>query len=97
MPRPIVGPIRPAPQGHGPQPGERAGRAQRGGAGITAATGKLAVMATGRLIFEIGAESLIVAVTTALARYHRGKAGATAACVCALRVLTVHSPQESRS
>ena len=30
------------------------------GAGITAATGTLAIMATGRLVFGIGAESLIV-------------------------------------
>jgi len=44
-----------------------------GGAAITAATGKLYVMASGRLIFGIGAESLIVAVTTALARWFRGK------------------------
>jgi MFS family permease len=43
------------------------------GAAITASTGKLAVMASGRLIFGIGAESLIVAVTTALARWFRGK------------------------
>ncbi len=43
------------------------------GAVITALTGKLAIMATGRLIFGIGAESLIVAVTTALARWFRGK------------------------
>jgi MFS family permease len=44
-----------------------------GGAVITASTGDLMVMATGRLIFGIGAESLIVAVTTALARWFRGK------------------------
>jgi MFS family permease len=44
-----------------------------GGAAITASTGRLPVMATGRLIFGIGAESLIVAVTTALARWFRGK------------------------
>ncbi|MDH3496870.1 MAG: MFS transporter [Gemmatimonadota bacterium] len=43
------------------------------GAGVTAATGTLAVMATGRLIFGIGAESLIVAVTTALAKWFKGK------------------------
>jgi MFS family permease len=43
------------------------------GAVITALTGKLAVMATGRLIFGIGAESLIVAVTTALAKWFKGK------------------------
>lgn len=43
------------------------------GAAITAATGTLAVMATGRLIFGIGAESLIVSVTTAVAKWFRGK------------------------
>jgi len=43
------------------------------GAVITAATGKLAIMATGRLIFGIGAESLIVSVTTALAKWFKGK------------------------
>src|SRR5574340_282304 len=43
------------------------------GAGITAATGTLALMATGRLVFGMGAESLIVAVTTALAKWFRGK------------------------
>lgn len=43
------------------------------GAVITAISGTLAIMATGRLIFGIGAESLIVAITTALARWFRGK------------------------
>lgn len=43
------------------------------GAGITAATGTLAFMATGRLVFGVGAESLIVSVTTAIARWFRGK------------------------
>ncbi|MCK4547778.1 MAG: MFS transporter [Candidatus Eisenbacteria sp.] len=43
------------------------------GAAITAMTGKLAIMATGRLVFGLGAESLIVAVTTALARWFKGK------------------------
>ncbi|MDH3198824.1 MAG: MFS transporter, partial [Candidatus Krumholzibacteria bacterium] len=43
------------------------------GAVITALSGKLAVMATGRLIFGIGAESLIVSVTTALAKWFKGK------------------------
>lgn len=43
------------------------------GAVITAATGTLAIMATGRLIFGIGAESLIVAVTTAIAKWFKGK------------------------
>lgn len=40
---------------------------------ITATSGHLSVMATGRLIFGMGAESLNVAVTTALARWFRGK------------------------
>ncbi|UCG51026.1 MAG: MFS transporter, partial [Candidatus Latescibacterota bacterium] len=44
-----------------------------GGAVITAVSGKLAIMATGRLIFGLGAESLIVAVTTALAKWFKGK------------------------
>jgi len=43
------------------------------GAAITAASGKLAVMATGRLVFGIGAESLIVAVTCAIAKWFKGK------------------------
>jgi MFS family permease len=43
------------------------------GAAITVATGTLEVMATGRLIFGLGAESLIVAVTTAIAKWFRGK------------------------
>jgi MFS family permease len=43
------------------------------GPAITAATGTLWMMATGRLIFGMGAESLIVAVTAALARWFRGK------------------------
>lgn len=43
------------------------------GAVVTAMTGKLAIMASGRLIFGIGAESLIVAVTTALAKWFKGK------------------------
>jgi MFS family permease len=43
------------------------------GAAITASTGSLAVMATGRLVFGLGAESLIVAVTTALAKWFKGK------------------------
>src|SRR5258708_33271031 len=37
------------------------------GAVVTALAGKLTVMASGRLIFGLGAESLIVAVTTAVA------------------------------
>jgi MFS family permease len=40
---------------------------------VTALSGKLAVMAGGRLIFGLGAESLIVAVTTATAKWFRGK------------------------
>jgi MFS family permease len=43
------------------------------GPAITAISGHLSVMATGRLIFGMGAESLNVAVTTALARWFRGK------------------------
>jgi len=43
------------------------------GAGITVLSPALAVMATGRLVFGLGAESLIVAVTTAIAKWFRGK------------------------
>ena len=43
------------------------------GPAITAASGHLPIMATGRLIFGMGAESLNVAATTALARWFRGK------------------------
>jgi MFS family permease len=43
------------------------------GAAVTAMTGSLPVMATGRLIFGLGAESLIVAVTTAIAKWFKGK------------------------
>jgi MYXO-CTERM domain-containing protein len=43
------------------------------GAALTAASGSLAPMAAGRLIFGLGAESLIVAVTTAIAKWFRGK------------------------
>ncbi|MBE0643136.1 MAG: MFS transporter [Bacteroidetes bacterium] len=43
------------------------------GAGVTAASGELFWMAAGRLIFGLGAESLIVAVTTSLARWFKGK------------------------
>jgi MFS family permease len=43
------------------------------GAGVTCLSGVLSVMATGRLIFGLGAESLIVAVTTAVAKWFRGK------------------------
>ncbi|MEG8947203.1 MFS transporter [Rosettibacter firmus] len=40
---------------------------------ITALTGNLIVMATGRLIFGLGAESMIVAITTIIARWFKGK------------------------
>jgi len=43
------------------------------GAVVTVATGTLEVMAAGRLVFGLGAESLIVAVTTAIAKWFRGK------------------------
>jgi MFS family permease len=43
------------------------------GAVVTVLSGALAMMATGRLIFGLGAESLIVAVTTAIAKWFRGK------------------------
>ncbi len=40
---------------------------------ITALSGALPVMAAGRLVFGLGAESLIVAATTAVAKWFRGK------------------------
>ncbi len=43
------------------------------GAALTAATPSLTVMAAGRLVFGLGAESLIVAVTTGIAKWFRGK------------------------
>ena len=43
------------------------------GPAITAASGTLWVMAAGRLVFGMGAESLNVAVTAALARWFKGK------------------------
>jgi MFS family permease len=43
------------------------------GALITAATGTFIIMAAGRLVFGMGAESLIVSVTAALAKWFRGK------------------------
>lgn len=43
------------------------------GSGVTCLSGHLSVMATGRLVFGLGAESLIVAVTTATAKWFRGK------------------------
>ena len=43
------------------------------GAAITAATGEFVIMAAGRLIFGIGAESLIVSVTVGIARWFKGR------------------------
>jgi MFS family permease len=43
------------------------------GPAITATSGHLSIMATGRLIFGMGAESLNVAVIAALARWFKGK------------------------
>jgi MFS family permease len=43
------------------------------GAVITASSSTLFFMATGRLVFGLGAESLIVAVTTAIAKWFKGK------------------------
>ena len=43
------------------------------GSGVTCLSGRLGVMAAGRLVFGLGAESLIVAVTTAVAKWFRGK------------------------
>jgi MFS family permease len=43
------------------------------GPSITVASGKLWLMASGRLIFGMGAESLVVGATVALARWFRGK------------------------
>jgi len=43
------------------------------GAILTALTGNIWVMASGRLIFGLGAESMIVAVTTIIARWFKGK------------------------
>jgi MFS family permease len=43
------------------------------GAALTAVSGMLWVMAAGRLVFGLGAESLIVAVTTAIAKWFKGK------------------------
>jgi MFS family permease len=43
------------------------------GAAITAAHGSLSVMASGRLVFGLGAESMIVAVNSAIARWFWGK------------------------
>jgi MFS family permease len=43
------------------------------GAAVTVASSEFYIMAAGRLIFGLGSESLIVAVTTALARWFRGR------------------------
>ena len=43
------------------------------GTGITAVEGSFMTLAIGRMIFGIGAESLIVAVTTVLAKWFKGK------------------------
>lgn len=43
------------------------------GAIITAVTGNIYIMATGRLVFGLGAESMIVAITTIIARWFKGK------------------------
>lgn len=43
------------------------------GAAVTVLSPHLWVMATGRLIFGVGAESLIISVTTLLAKWFRGK------------------------
>lgn len=43
------------------------------GALITCLKGNLFLMATGRLIFGLGAESMIVAITTSIARWFKGK------------------------
>jgi len=40
---------------------------------LTVLSGRLALMAAGRLVFGLGAESLIVEVTTAIAKWFRGK------------------------
>jgi len=43
------------------------------GALVTALRGNIYMMATGRLIFGLGAESMIVAITTVIARWFKGK------------------------
>jgi len=43
------------------------------GSVVTVMSGQVATMAAGRLVFGLGAESLIVAVTTAIAKWFRGK------------------------
>ncbi|HEX3073300.1 MAG TPA: MFS transporter, partial [Ignavibacteriales bacterium] len=43
------------------------------GAALTASSGDITIMAAGRLVFGVGAESLIVAVTTIIGRWFKGK------------------------
>lgn len=43
------------------------------GAALTASSGDITIMAAGRLVFGLGAESLIVAVTTIIGRWFKGK------------------------
>jgi len=43
------------------------------GAIVTAITGNIWIMSSGRLIFGLGAESMIVAITTIVARWFKGK------------------------
>ena len=43
------------------------------GALFTTVKGDIVFMATGRLIFGLGAESMIVAITTIIARWFKGK------------------------
>src|SRR5512146_1629475 len=43
------------------------------GAAVTAFKGELAIMAAGRLIFGLGAESMSVAVNSAIAKWFRGR------------------------
>lgn len=43
------------------------------GAIVTVSSSSLTIMATGRLVFGLGAESLIVAVTTVIGRWFKGK------------------------
>jgi len=43
------------------------------GSVVTAITGNIVIMSIGRLIFGLGAESMIVAITTVIARWFKGK------------------------
>ncbi len=43
------------------------------GALVTAVTGNIVVMSAGRLLFGLGAESMIVAITTVIAKWFKGK------------------------